>query len=175
VAERWPAGIDAVPTEKRAICKAYAIALCADPLDPTLCAKLSEMLPPVDGEHAPSVGEPAIKPDWDRLSDRQFALLQRFLSIACGELPPRVHQPKTESYWGAFDLAAVIDRIVVNGGRMTQSDRADLCNALYRTAYTPLQTTPQTFYRSLYGSGVAEWLQPAIVSRPVAPEPQPDW
>jgi hypothetical protein len=92
----------------------------ADSTTATTVARLTEMLPPVVTDDAPA---------WDltKLSDRQFAMLEKLAAVATGQAsPPRLRKPplppETPRTIRARELADLLDKADSEGRPLSESD-----------------------------------------------------
>jgi hypothetical protein len=133
--------------------RALAAALAAPDADPIGTARCIETLtsllpePPADGS-----------PPWDlsKLSDREFAALERLHARATGGIPPRPlrrppRKPLTERETRAMEMACVLDVAEDENRKLTDDDLLAARNCL-SSMFFPMATLTQLLPPEVFGT-----------------------
>jgi hypothetical protein len=117
-ADRYAADGD---TAKLCLCRAAARVLSADS---ATTSEISAAIALLDKMPVPREDEPPFV--LERLTTSQVNALDKLMRIGCGLEPePPSHRRKSDTYWKAIALAALIDDIVKRSSELSFRDQAD--------------------------------------------------
>jgi hypothetical protein len=131
-------GLKALTLMEAALCRALALALCRQQIDPREVSALAALLPPARPRDL----------DLSRLSDGDLLRLERMLRRAMGELPPVPHttaRHPTRRDHVARAMAARLDAIAATGRRDLTPDEAITLRGYIGELLWPITTPDKLF------------------------------